>query len=110
MYAGITNRLAERFAAHQAGKGAKFTRANPPMRILGAKQYADRSEASKAEYAIKKLPRGRKLAFLTASNRAEGCQREIPSPCSSPRAAAAQRAKGARRLRQPSGRDMADGR
>jgi putative endonuclease len=66
-YAGITNRLQERFAAHQAGKGAKFTRANPPVRILGARPYADRSEASKAEYAIKKLPRGRKLAFLRAA-------------------------------------------
>lgn len=44
MYAGITNKLAERFAAHQAGEGAKFTRANPPVRILGARPYADRSE------------------------------------------------------------------
>ncbi|CAN7363963.1 GIY-YIG nuclease family protein [Variovorax sp. LjRoot178] len=67
MYAGITNKLAERFAAHQAGKGAKFTRANPPVRILGARPYADRSEASKAECVIKKLPRGRKLAFLSAA-------------------------------------------
>ena len=65
-YAGITNRLADRFAAHQAGKGAKFTRSHPPVRILGARPYADRSEASKAEYAIKKLPRARKLAFLVA--------------------------------------------
>jgi putative endonuclease len=64
LYAGITNRLAERFAAHQAGKGAKFTRANPPLRILGSRPYPNRSEASKAEYAIKRLPRGRKLAFL----------------------------------------------
>ncbi|CAN7776336.1 GIY-YIG nuclease family protein [Variovorax sp. LjRoot290] len=67
MYAGITNRLAERFAAHLAGKGAKFTRANPPLRILGAKPFADRSEASRAEYAIKRLPRNRKLAFLAAA-------------------------------------------
>lgn len=67
MYAGITNKLAERFAAHQAGKGAKFTRANPPVRILGARPYADRSEASKAEYAIKRLPRRRKLSFLSAA-------------------------------------------
>lgn len=67
LYAGITNKLAERFAAHQAGKGARFTRANPPVRILGVRPYADRSEASKAEHAIKKLPRGRKLAFLHAA-------------------------------------------
>ncbi|CAN7327841.1 hypothetical protein [Variovorax sp. LjRoot178] len=56
-----------RHLAHQAGKGAKFKRANPPVRILGSRQYADRSEASKAEYAIKRLPRGRKLAFLSVS-------------------------------------------
>ena len=67
-YAGITNRLADRFAAHQAGKGAKFTRAHPPLRILGARPYADRSEASKAEYAIKKLPRARKLAFISTEH------------------------------------------
>jgi putative endonuclease len=66
-YAGITNRLAERFAAHLAGKGAKFTRANPPLRILGATPFRGRSEASKAEYAIKRLPRGRKLAFLAVA-------------------------------------------
>lgn len=67
MYAGITNSLAERFAAHLAGKGAKFTRANPPLRILGATPFAGRSEASKAEYAIKRLPRSRKLAFLAVA-------------------------------------------
>lgn len=65
-YAGITNRLAERFAAHQAGKGARFTRSHPPIRIVGSRAYADRSEASKAEYAIKRLPRSRKVAFLSA--------------------------------------------
>jgi putative endonuclease len=69
MYAGITNRLAERFAAHQAGKGAKFTRANPPLRILASRPYPNRSEASKAECAIKKLPRSRKLAFLVDPQR-----------------------------------------
>lgn len=64
LYAGITNRLAARFAAHLAGKGARFTRANPPIRILDARPFAGRSEASKAEWTIKQLPRGKKLAFL----------------------------------------------
>ncbi|WP_298706014.1 GIY-YIG nuclease family protein [Variovorax gossypii] len=66
MYAGITNRLSARFAAHVAGKGARFTRANPPIRILCARPFVGRSEASKAEWAIKQLPRAKKLAFLSA--------------------------------------------
>lgn len=63
-YAGITNDLAKRFKTHQSGKGAKYTRANPPVRILASRPYPDRSCASKAEAAIKKLPKGRKLGFF----------------------------------------------
>ena len=65
-YAGITNDLTRRYAAHAAGRGARFTRANPPARLLGARAYADRAAASRAEWQIKQLPRARKLAFLTA--------------------------------------------
>jgi putative endonuclease len=63
-YAGITNRLEERYAAHVAGRGARYTRSHPPLRLLGAKPYADRAEASRAEWEIKRLPKQRKLAFL----------------------------------------------
>lgn len=63
-YAGITNDLAARYAAHVAGKGARYTRANPPVRLLGSRAFADRSEASKAEWAVKRLPKARKLAWL----------------------------------------------
>jgi putative endonuclease len=63
-YAGITNDLNARFLAHQTGKGAKYTRANPPLRIMASKQYADRSSASVAEAALKKLPRPQKLDFF----------------------------------------------
>ena len=63
-YAGITNRLEERFAAHLSGQGAKYTRANPPIRILASKVYADRSTASIAEAQLKRTPRARKLDFF----------------------------------------------
>lgn len=56
-YAGITNDLQRRYDAHVAGKGAKYTRANPPVKLLGTRAFADRSAASKAEHAIRKLPR-----------------------------------------------------
>jgi putative endonuclease len=63
-YAGITNDLQARFAAHLAGKGARYTRANPPIKILASKFYADRSSASVAEAQLKNLPRSKKLAFF----------------------------------------------
>lgn len=71
-YAGITNRLDERYAAHLAGRGARYTRANPPVRLLGYRPYANRAEASKAEWVIKQLPRSRKLAFLNADPNGRG--------------------------------------
>jgi putative endonuclease len=63
-YAGITNDLPARFAAHQTGKGARYTRANPPVKILASKPYADRSSASMAEALLKKRPRHQKLGFF----------------------------------------------
>ena len=63
-YAGITNDLEARFGAHLAGKGARYTRANPPISILASKPYADRSSASVAEAILKKLPRHKKLGFF----------------------------------------------
>lgn len=63
-YAGITNNLESRFAAHLSGKGARYTRANPPVRILASKGYPDRSSASSAEAQLKKRKREQKLSFF----------------------------------------------
>jgi putative endonuclease len=63
-YAGITNDLARRYEAHATGRGARYTRANPPRRLLGWRGCTDRSDASRAEAAIKRLPREHKLAYL----------------------------------------------
>ena len=63
-YAGITNDLKRRYAEHAAGRGARYTRANPPIRLLGARAYVDRSAAARAEYAIRQLPKNAKPAFL----------------------------------------------
>ena len=46
-YAGITNRLDARYAAHVAGRGARYTRANPPLQLLGFRPYPDRASASR---------------------------------------------------------------
>jgi len=66
-YAGITNNLEARFATHLSGKGARYTRANPPIKIMASKSYPDRSTASIAEAQLKNLPRHKKLQFFESN-------------------------------------------
>ncbi len=66
IYTGIAVDVEARFALHRAGKGAKYTRANRPLRILATVRYRDRSLASKAEHAMKQLSAGEKRAFCEA--------------------------------------------
>jgi len=65
-YAGITNDLAKRYRAHATGKGARFTRANPPVALLGAQPFPDRSSASRAEYQLKRQSAQQKRAWASA--------------------------------------------
>jgi putative endonuclease len=55
IYTGIALDVLERYNAHLAGKGAKYTKMNPPSRILAAKQCTDRTSAAQEEYAIKRM-------------------------------------------------------
>lgn len=59
-YTGVALDVAARFALHARGKGARYTRSHPPERLAWVAQYADRSSALKAEYAIRRLPPARK--------------------------------------------------
>jgi putative endonuclease len=64
-YVGITNNLEARFDAHQQGRGARYTRANPPLRILASRLFPDRSTATIAEAQLKRMPRSKKLEFFS---------------------------------------------
>jgi putative endonuclease len=63
-YAGITNRLDHRLEAHNSGEGARYTRSRRPVILLATQEHPDRSEASKAEAKLKRLPRSQKRAFF----------------------------------------------
>ena len=65
-YTGITKDVAKRFAAHQAGKGAKYTRSHTPMSVVYTEYQTSRSEASKREGIIKQLTRQQKMKLLEA--------------------------------------------
>jgi putative endonuclease len=60
LYTGIAVDLAARFAKHQRCKGAMFTRLNPVLRMLAAKPFVGRADASKAEHQMKRLTAAQK--------------------------------------------------
>jgi putative endonuclease len=55
VYTGIARDVAVRYAQHVADTGARYTRANPPRRLLVKFACLNQSEASRMEAAIKKL-------------------------------------------------------
>lgn len=63
VYTGITVDVEARYTAHVNGKGARYTRSHPPLRLLGSEAHADRSAASQAEYQVKKLSPAEKRAL-----------------------------------------------
>jgi len=64
LYCGISNDLDKRIAAHNAGEGAKYTRARVPVELVYSEKHKDRSTASKREVEIKALTRLAKLALI----------------------------------------------
>lgn len=70
-YAGIAIDVEARFRVHASGKGSKFTRANPPLEVLGVQSFATKSEALRAEAALKRLKRPAKLAWARQCARFE---------------------------------------
>ncbi|WP_432720520.1 GIY-YIG nuclease family protein [Jeongeupia wiesaeckerbachi] len=66
LYTGISNDVAARYRAHLAGKGARYTRANPPRQLVAVIAHADRASASRAEHAIKQLSAQQKRTLCAA--------------------------------------------
>lgn len=63
-YTGITNYLVKRMKVHESGKGSKYVKSRGFKCLLASIKCKDKSEASKMEYQIKKLPRNEKLKFF----------------------------------------------
>jgi len=63
LYTGVTKDVAARVAVHNSGKGAKYTRARLPVRLVHEEGGYARGEALSREWAIKRLSRGEKLVL-----------------------------------------------
>ena len=64
LYTGITTDVGRRFDEHCRGRGARYTRAHPPQRLLASVPIGSRSDALKAELRLKALPRAEKLSGI----------------------------------------------
>jgi putative endonuclease len=67
LYSGVAVDLAARVAVHNAGKGAKYTRARLPVTVVWSRGVKDRSAALKKEIELKSLSRGEKLVLVAAA-------------------------------------------
>lgn len=65
LYTGITTNIEKRLNEHNTSpKGAKYTKARRPVKLVYQEPAQDRSAASKREYAIKKLTKTKKLELI----------------------------------------------
>ena len=64
LYCGWTTDLAARLAAHQAGRGGRYTCSRLPLRLVYCEEHPTATDARRREAAIKKLPRAAKLALI----------------------------------------------
>lgn len=64
LYCGWTNNLTARLAAHNSGKGAKYTHGRGPVALAYSELFETKSEAMRREAAIKRLSRAEKEALL----------------------------------------------
>ena len=67
LYCGWTNDLESRIAAHNAGRGAKYTKSRRPVKLVYFEEHESKSAAMKREWQIKRLSRKEKI-LLAQSN------------------------------------------
>ena len=69
LYTGATNDLENRFEAHKAGKGGKYTRSHTPEKIVFSEKCDNKIIAQRREREIKSWPRKEKLIFIKNKNK-----------------------------------------
>ena len=75
LYTGIALDVAARLSAHNAGRGARYTRGRGPISLVAHRRCPSKSAALRLEHAVKRLPRveketllrGRRLALFARS-------------------------------------------
>ena len=74
LYTGITTNVERRLIEHNRSRGAVYTASRVPVVLLAAWVYPNRSVATRAERAMKRRPRARKLQLIAQGGSFEGGQ------------------------------------
>ena len=69
LYTGCTNDIDARIAAHNAGKGAKYTASRRPVQLVYTESLESKSAVMKRELHIKRWTKAKKEALLAGSRR-----------------------------------------
>jgi putative endonuclease len=77
LYCGIAPDVKARIAAHDAGKGARYTRGRGPLEVLVVRRCRDQGTALRIEYAVKRLSRAAKLALVAEPRRLAALARAV---------------------------------
>ncbi len=64
LYTGWTVNVEQRVKAHNAGRGARYTRMHGPVKLVYFEELPDRVAAMKRELEIKRWPREKKLQLV----------------------------------------------
>ena len=64
LYTGIARDVLSRIAAHNAGRGARYTRGRGPLAVCAQRRCNSQGDALRLEWAVKQLPRAEKEALL----------------------------------------------
>lgn len=66
LYVGWTNDLRRRLEAHNAGRGARYTRGRRPVRLVFWERHDSSTAARQREQALRRLSRVQKLRLVAA--------------------------------------------
>ena len=67
LYTGIATDVSRRIAEHNAGSGARYTRARLPVQLVHVENAPDRGAALRREYQIKQMRVARKRDLIRSS-------------------------------------------
>lgn len=70
-YTGWTTDPTRRLREHAAGRGARYTRAHPPRRLVFVELQPDRATAMRRERTLKAMTRTRKQALIRSAGAIE---------------------------------------
>ena len=86
IYVGIARDVALRIAAHDAGRGARYTRGRGPLVVLATHRCREKGDALRLELALKRLPREEKVATAASKRKLSALARAVRARAQAARA------------------------